>query len=136
MTYSVQEVAHKMGLTPYTIRYYDDNGLIPFVKRDQNNNRLFDDVDIEWLQIVVCLRETGMPLKNIRHYLELVQQGEQTVPERYQIMLRQQQDTLAEISELKQHLATINRKVNHYAEIMQKKQPDSYEPSNIAVKSK
>ncbi|CAM3170247.1 DNA-binding transcriptional regulator, MerR family [Lactobacillus bombicola] len=136
MTYSVQEVAHKMGLTPYTIRYYDDNGLIPFVKRDQNNNRLFDDVDIEWLQIVVCLRETGMPLKNIRHYLELVQEGEQTVSERYQIMLRQQQDTLAEISELKKHLATINRKVNHYAEIMQKNQPDSYEPSNIAVKSK
>lgn len=46
MTYTVQEVAKKMGLTTYTVRYYHDHGLLPYVKRDENNNRVFDDVDL------------------------------------------------------------------------------------------
>ncbi|RMC24232.1 MULTISPECIES: MerR family transcriptional regulator [unclassified Lactobacillus] len=131
MSYSVHEAAHKVGLTPYAVRYYDDNGMLPYVKRDANNNRIFNDIDLEWLQIIVCLRETGMPLKEIQHYLTLVQQGKQTVPERYQIMLKQQQKTLHEITELKQHLRTINRKVSHYAEILANDEPDSYEPTNL-----
>ncbi|MBA1392363.1 MerR family transcriptional regulator [Lactobacillus sp. XV13L] len=132
MNYSVHEAADKMGLTAYTLRYYDNHGMLPYVKRDENNNRIFDDVDLEWIKIIICLRETGMPLKNIQHYLQLVKQGEATVPERYQIMLDQQQRTLAEISELNQHLATINKKVAHYADTLINQKPDSYEPSNIA----
>ncbi|MBA1433936.1 MerR family transcriptional regulator [Bombilactobacillus bombi] len=135
MNYSVQQAADKMGLTTYTLRYYDNHGMLPYVKRDENNNRIFDDVDLEWVQIIICLRETGMPLKKIQHYLQLVVQGEQTVPERYQIMLEQQQQTLAEINELNQHLVTINKKVAHYADILINKKPDSYEPSNIANKN-
>lgn len=131
MSYSVHEAAHKVGLTPYAVRYYDDNGMLPYVKRDGNNNRVFNDVDLEWLQIIVCLRETGMPVKEIQQYLILVQQGKQTVPERYQIMLKQQQKTLCEITALKKHLRIINHKVKHYAKILANDEPDSYEPTNL-----
>lgn len=135
MTYSVQEVAEKTGLTAYTVRYYHDHGLLPFVKRDKNNNRVFDDVDLEWIHLITCLRHTGMSLKNIKHYFDLVIEGESTVPERYQIMLDQRKQTLNEIDELKTHLETINVKVAHYADILFNKKQDSYEPSNIAKKS-
>ena len=121
MTYSVREVANKTGLTTYTVRYYHDHGLLPFVKRDKNNNRVFDDVDLEWIHLITCLRQTGMSLENIKHYFDLVIEGESTVPERYQIML--------------DHLETINKKVAHYADILTNKKQDSYEPSNIAKKA-
>lgn len=136
MTYSVQEVAEKAGLTTYTVRYYHDHGLLPHVKRDANNNRVFDDVDLEWVHLITCLRKTGMPLKDIKHYFELVTEGEDTVPERYQIMLAQQKRTLAEIAELNDHLATINKKVAHYADILINQKPDSYEPSNVRTSPK
>lgn len=132
--YTVQQVAKKMGLTSYTVRYYHDHGLLPFVKRDKNNNRVFDDVDLEWLKMITCLRSTGMPLDQIKHYFDLVIDGEKTVPERYQIMLDQQKKTLDEIQELQQHLNTINFKVDHYADIMKSHEPDSFEPSNIREK--
>lgn len=132
MTYTVQEVATKMGLTPYTVRYYHDHGLLPYVKRDENNNRVFDDVDLEWVHLITCLRQTGMPLEKIKHYFDLVIQGADTVPERYQIMLAQQQRTLAEIDELNHHLATINKKVAHYADVLISQKADSYVPSNVA----
>ncbi|MCH4009817.1 MerR family transcriptional regulator [Companilactobacillus sp.] len=132
--YTVQQVAKKMGLTSYTVRYYHDHGLLPFVKRDKNNNRVFDDVDLEWLKMITCLRSTGMPLDQIKHYFDLVIDGEETVPERYQIMLDQQKKTLDEIQELQQHLNTINFKVDHYADIMKSHEPDSFEPSNIREK--
>lgn len=131
MTYTVQEVATKMGLTPYTVRYYHDHGLLPYVKRDENNNRVFDDVDLEWVHLITCLRQTGMPLEQIKHYFDLVIQGEDTVPERYAIMLAQQQRTLTQIAELNQHLATINQKVAHYADVLINQKTDSYVPSNV-----
>ena len=129
--YSVQQVAKKMGMTSYTVRYYHDHGLLPYVKRDKNNNRVFDDVDIGWLELILCLRGTGMSLDEIKHYFDLVRSGEQTIPERYQIMRQQQQKTIDEIAELKRHLSTITFKVNHYAEIVDNHEPDSFEPSNI-----
>lgn len=132
--YTVQQAAKKMGLTSYTVRYYHDHGLLPFVKRDKNNNRVFDDVDLEWLGMINCLRSTGMSLDNIKHYFDLVIEGEETVPERYQIMLQQQQKTLDEIKELQQHLETINFKVDHYSDIMKTHEQDSFEPSNIREK--
>lgn len=131
MPYSVHEVAQKVGLTSYAVRYYDDHGMLPYVKRDGNNNRVFNDIDLEWLQIIVCLRATGMPVKEIQQYLILVQQGKQTIPKRYQIMLKQQQKTLREITILKEHLRTINHKVHHYAKILANDEPDSYEPTNL-----
>lgn len=133
-TYSVQQVAKKTGLTTYTVRYYHDHGLLPFVQRDKNNNRVFSDSDIEWLEMVTCLRSTGMPLDQIKNYTNLVVEGEDTVPERYQIMLDQQKRTINEIKELQQHLATIKFKVDHYAEIIENHEPDSFEPSNIREK--
>ncbi|MQS46104.1 hypothetical protein FHL03_11505 [Lactobacillus salsicarnum] len=88
------------------------------------------------VKLITCLRATGMPLDQIKQYFDLVIQGEDTVPERYQIMLKQQQKTLDEINELQNHLTTINYKVAHYADLLINHQPDSFEPSNIQAAEK
>ena len=131
MSYTIQEVAKKMNVSTYSIRYYHDHGMLPFVQRDENNNRIFEDVDLEWLSIIICLRSTGMPVERIQHYLDLVQEGEQTVPERYEMMKAQQKRTLGEINDLQNHLKTINRKVDHYADVLINHKVDSFVPSNM-----
>lgn len=125
MHYSVQEAADKMKISPYAIRYYENQGMLPYVKRDHNNNRILDDTDLQWIHTIICMKETGMPLNEIKHYLKLVIEGEKTVPERYQIMLKQQQRTIDEINELNHHLKTINLKVKHYADVLINKKTDS-----------
>ncbi|AVK60931.1 MerR family transcriptional regulator [Lactobacillus sp. CBA3605] len=132
MSYTIQAVAKKMNVSTYSIRYYHDHGMLPFVKRDENNNRIFDDTDLEWLKVIICLRSTGMPVERIQHYLQLVQQGETTVPERYEMMKAQQERTLGEINDLQNHLKTINVKVDHYADVLINHKVDNFVPSNMA----
>lgn len=131
MAYSIHEVAEKMGISTYSIRYYHDHGMLPFVERDANNNRVFNDIDLEWLNIIICLRATGMPIERIQHYLDLVQEGDSTVPERYDMMKTQQERTLTELADLQTHLQTINRKVAGYADILATGKPDKFAPNNL-----
>lgn len=131
LSYSIQEVAKKMNVSTYSIRYYHDHGMLPFVKRDANNNRVFEDSDLEWLHLIICLRSTGMPVERIQHYLDLVQEGESTVPERYEMMKAQQSRTLEEINDLQNHLKTINVKVDHYADVLINHKSDDFVPSNV-----
>lgn len=126
MTYTIQQVAKKMNITTYSIRYYDGHGMLPFVERDPNNNRVFHDVDLEWLRIIICLRSTGMPVERIQYYLDLVQQGPDTVPERYEMMKVQREKTRQEIENLKHHLETINMKVDHYSNLLKTHEVNSY----------
>ena len=72
MTYSISEAAKQMGVSVHTLRYYDKEGLLPFVER-VNGRRVFKDSDFSWLKIISCLKNTGMPLKEIRRYMELCQ---------------------------------------------------------------
>lgn len=65
MSYSISEVAEKLNLTVYTLRYYDKEGLMPFVERSSNGTRLFKDSDIDALKVIECLKSTGMPIKEI-----------------------------------------------------------------------
>lgn len=129
MTYTIQEVSKKVNVSTYSIRYYDDHGLLPMVTRDGNNSRVFDDVDIEWVEIVTCLRATGMPLAKIKHYIELCLEGDKTVRERYRIMVEQQRETMAQAEKIQAHLRLINKKVDHYANVLINNRPDTLMPS-------
>lgn len=134
LAYTIQEVSKKVNISTYSIRYYDDHGLLPTVKRDENNNRVFDDVDIEWVEIVACLRATGMPLAKIKHYIELCLEGDQTVRERYRIMVEQQRETMAQAEKIQAHLRLITKKVDHYANLLIYQKPDTLMPSKQSEK--
>ena len=116
--YTVKEVAELLGVSVHTVRYYDDKGLIPGTKRNAANQRLFDDMEIEWLFVSLTLKNTGLSLKEVKHYIELYGQGDSTLPERYEIMRKQKEKTLQEIEELKLRLAVLDRKLDHYGKLL------------------
>lgn len=105
MTYKTHEFAQMMGVSTYTIRYYDKEGMLPFVIRDANGYRVFTDTDVNIFKTILCLKQTGMPLKHIKYYIHLVEVGPETVEERLQMLEDHKQMVLE-----KQHLVTENLK--------------------------
>ena len=98
MSYSISQVAKMMGVTPSTLRYYDQEGLLPHIKR-VNGMRVFEDEDFRWLRVLNCLKNTKMPIKKIRKYVELAQKGDETLQERYQLIQEQKEYILSQIQE-------------------------------------
>ena len=84
--YSVTEAAKISGLSAHTLRYYDDLGLFPFLQRTQGDKRLFSDADMQWVQLIECLRNTGMPISEVKNYVELCLKGNSTLNERLEIV--------------------------------------------------
>ena len=80
--YSMQETYKKVGMTYQTLKFYCNQGLIPNVKRDKNNYRIFDDNNIGWIKSLSCLKKCGMSIEEIKQYLNLCLIGEYTIPER------------------------------------------------------
>ncbi len=70
LSYSIGQVAQKTGLSAYTLRYYEKEGLLPFVKKSDSGMRVYTDSDIAWLSMIECLKATGMPIKEIRLYIK------------------------------------------------------------------
>ena len=116
--YTVKEVAALLNMTDHTVRYYTDQGLVPNVKRDNHNNRLFDEASVNWLLCVKHLRHCGMTIDDIKTYILLCQKGDSTVKERYEIMRRQRAVALAQLEEAKQRTVYIEEKVINYLNIM------------------
>ena len=128
--YTVKEVAEKLHLTEHTVRFYTDRGLVPSLQRDKNNIRLFDEDSIDWLICVKCLKECGMSIESIKNYIDLCQQGDSTIPSRYEIILEQSKHAYAQLEEARQRAQYMERKVNHYLNIINNKIPDDTNPEN------
>lgn len=71
MIYTVGEMAQKLGVPASTLRYYDKEGLLPFVERSSGGIRMFRENDFEWLQVIRCMKQAGMSIKDIRQYPRL-----------------------------------------------------------------
>jgi DNA-binding transcriptional MerR regulator len=116
--YTVKEVAKLLDLIEHTVRYYTDKGLVPNIKRDKNNNRLFDDKSIDWLTGVKYLKQSGMSLDAIKAYVDLCLEGDSTVQERYKIILAQKAVVLAQLEEAQRRAKYMEDKSNHYLDII------------------
>lgn len=113
MTYSISEIAEKMGISVHTLRFYDKQGLLPFVER-KNGRRVFKDEDFTWLRVLNCMKNTGMPLKEIREYMELCKLGDVSLKERQEIILKQKAALEEQINFLQYNLKELNYKVWYY----------------------
>ncbi len=113
MSYSIKEVAKMMNVAPSTLRYYDQEGLLPNIKR-LNGIRVFEDADFKWLRVLNCLKNTNMPIKKIRQYVELAQEGDTTLEERYDLIKEQKQKILKQIEEFQYYLKEIEYKQWYY----------------------
>lgn len=117
MAYTIKQVSEKTGITSHTIRYYDREGLLPLVERTSGNIRNFSDEDIQWLNLICCLRNSGMPVHQIKEFMDLCLQGEKTCEERRTILLEHRKRILAQLQMLNTSLDIINFKIDHYKEI-------------------
>ena len=112
--YTVGEMARMLHVPASTLRYYDKQGLLPFVERSPGGIRVFKDSDFEWLRIIECMKKAGMSLKDIRIYIELAVQGDSTIDARL-AMFRRKQDTLrAQMQQLQDTMQVLEYKCWYY----------------------
>ena len=114
MIYTVGEMAKKLGVAPSTLRYYDQEGLLPFVERSNGGVRVFKDSDYEWLQVIGCLKKTGMLLKDIKAFIEMAMQGDETIGQRLELIIKQKTAVQERIAELEETLRTLEFKEWYY----------------------
>jgi DNA-binding transcriptional MerR regulator len=114
MTYTISQVAEKMGVTVPTLRYYDKEGLMPFVDKKPDGTRVFKDEDFQGLEIITCMKSSGMPIKDIKKYMNLCQEGDGTLKERLEIFFERKEAVQKQIEELNNIMETINHKIWYY----------------------
>ena len=129
--YTVKQMAEKMGLTTYAVRYYDNAGLIPEVGRSSGNSRLFSDYNLAWLKIVHCLRSTGLPITEVRRYIQMCQEGDSTIPERAAIIAAQGKSLRAQLDELNSQMEILEYKKHYYEALLAGKSRDKCNPANL-----
>ena len=123
MLYTMLQTCKETGMTYQALKFYCNEGLVPNVKRDKNNRRVFDAQDVAWIGSLTCLKKCGMSIQEMKDYLAMCLQGESTIPQRKE-MLAQKQEALREtIRELQASIAYIDWKQNFYDEILSGKRP-------------
>jgi DNA-binding transcriptional MerR regulator len=116
---TVGEAAASVGLSVHTLRWYEQEGLVSPVERDAVGRRRYSRDDIDWLQLLICLRGTGMPVREMRRYAELVRSGPATVAERLRLFEEHRDRVLDRIAELHRDLDAINFKIQIYQRMEQ-----------------
>lgn len=114
MVFTIGEMAKKLGVAASTLRYYDKEGLLPFMERSESGIRVFKESDYEFLKIIHCLKATGMQIKDIKHFIELVLQGDASINARLELFQKQKSEVEKQISELQEALETIKFKCWYY----------------------
>ncbi|MGL4569982.1 MAG: MerR family transcriptional regulator [Clostridium sp.] len=114
MGYTIKEVADKTNLSTYTIRYYEKEGLLPKVSRNELGNRVFSEDDLEWISVICCLKNTGMHIKDIKIYIDLKREGDSTLEVRRDIVTEHKKAVENKILQLKKELEKVNEKVEYY----------------------
>lgn len=126
--YSIKEVSEMIGLSAYTIRYYENIGLIPGVDRTDGNARRFSDYNVSWLHLVHCLRTTGLPVEQVRRYIELCQIGDSTIRERGEMIFEQKKALRRQIRELQRQMEVLKYKEEYYKEKIANPRNDTCNP--------
>lgn len=118
MIYSMKQACEFTGLTYDTLKFYCNEGLVPNVKRDKNNYRIFSEHDIRWIKSLSCLKNCGMSIMEMKEYLKLCLQGEQTIPERQEILKIKEKELENKINEIKESIDYIHWKQNFYKDVL------------------
>ncbi len=116
--YSMKEACKMTNMSYENLKFYCNEGLVPNVKRDKNNYRVFSDNDIKWIQSLVCLKRCGMTIAEMKEYLELCLKGESSIPERKVILAKKREVLLKEKKEIENSLAFIVWKENFYNDVL------------------
>jgi DNA-binding transcriptional MerR regulator len=111
---TISEVAQRTGLSGHTLRYYERAGLLLRVDRNGSGHRRYTPQDVDWVVMVTRLRATGMPIRRIRRYAELVRAGEGNEAARLALLQGHREEVVAKIDELQRNLELIDYKLDLY----------------------
>ena len=114
MLYTVGEMARFLNVSASTLRYYDKEGLLPFVERSNSGIRMFSDKDYEWLKIIECLKKSGLSIKEIRSYIDMTKRGDDSLEERLQLFEERKKDVERQMKELQETLDLLKYKCWYY----------------------
>ena len=114
MSYSIGEISKMMNVAPSTLRYYEKEGLLPFIKRSESGIRVFGESDFGWFSIIHCLQQAGMSIKDIKKYMDMIAEGDSSIGERLDIFEKQRAKVERQIKELNQIREVLEYKCWYY----------------------
>lgn len=121
--YTMMQACKETNLTYQTLKFYCNEGLIPNVKRDKNNRRIFDERDIKWIKDLTCLKKCNMSIQEMKAYLELCLKGPSTILQRKEMLARKREELLANIQQLNDCVDFIDWKQGFYDDVLSGKTP-------------
>ena len=116
--YTMLQICRETGLTYQGLKFYCNEGLIPNVKRDKNNRRIFDERDLAWIRSLTCLRDCGMGIQEMKAYLELCLQGPSTIPERKEILNAKKAEVEKQLAVVRKTLKFIDKKQKFFDDVL------------------
>ena len=131
MRYTMMQVCKETGMTYQALKFYCNEGLVPNVKRDKNNRRIFDERDVAWINSLTCLKKCGMSIQEMKDYLAMCLQGKGSIPQRKKMLEQKQKELRKTMQELQESIAYIDWKQDFYDEVLSGKRP--YESNLIPV---
>ncbi len=121
--YTMMQVCKETNITYQALKFYCNEGLVPNVKRDKNNRRVFDERDVAWIGSLICLKKCGMSIQEMKEYLALCLQGQQTILRRKELLAQKQAALRDAVQELQESIAYIDWKQNYYNEVLTGQRP-------------
>lgn len=121
MTYTMKEACKATGLSYDTLKFYCNEGLVPGLKRDEHNYRIFSEKNLEWIRNLSCLKNCGMGVSEMKHYVELCRKGKETIPERRDILSTKLQNLRQEIEKIEKNIDFIMYKQQFYQDVLEGK---------------
>ncbi|WP_343009573.1 MerR family transcriptional regulator [Clostridium celatum] len=116
--YTPKEVCQQVGISYETLKFYCKEGLVPEVKRDKNNYRIFDEKNIAWLKGLQCLRKCGMSIKDMKLYMNYCIEGPSTIPQRKEMLNESKKSLLKKINEINECIDFIDNKQSFYDDVL------------------
>lgn len=121
--YTMKEACAQTGLSYETLKFYCNQGLVPNVRRDAQNRRIFLESDIAWIRSLECLKNCGMGIREMQEYISLCLEGQSSIPHRKKILERKRRELEQELSRIRESIAYIDRKQNFYDDVLSGKAP-------------
>lgn len=116
--YTMKDACEKTGLSYETLKFYCNQGLVPNVKRDKNNRRIFNDKDIAWINSLNCLRNCDMTLSEMHEYIDLCIEGESSIPKRKEILIAKRATLVEKLQQVQDSIDYIDWKQSFYDDVL------------------
>lgn len=129
--FTIQQISNITGLSVHTLRYYEKIGLLNRVDRDVNGYRQYTESDISWINFLIRLRVTGMPVCEMKQFSDLRSQGDSTISLRRELLQNHQKNVLEQIKELQDNLYKIEEKIHYYKGLEENIDNSGNKPANL-----